>query len=356
MIIVGHCWPLLLQSIMQKRIPTNVITGFLGAGKTTAILDVLARKPAAEKWAVLVNEFGEIGIDGAILSGRGAEIREVPGGCMCCVADLPMKIALNNLITRAKPDRLLIEPSGLGHPQEIIDTLSGEYYRDVLDMRAVITLVDPRKLANSRYTGNQTFNDQLQIADVVVANKIDLSAAVDRENFQHYVECLPPADRTIGWVSHGRFELGWFDLPHGQQRLTPLAPPRKNNLLQLAPQITKPIALREGEAFARRENHGDGFYSCGWRFAASTRFNFQQLMTLLSGVVVDRLKAVLQTDQGVYIFNAENGVLGVNQLPGAQSTLDSSSTEIEHESVIELIHSNVFEWSALERPLLAARY
>lgn len=114
---------------ITKAVPTNIITGFLGVGKTTAILHLLASKPANERWAVLVNEFGEIGIDGGLMAGgQGAQtgvfIREVPGGCMCCVSGLPMQMALNRLLMDAKPDRLLIEPTGLGHPQEVIESLS----------------------------------------------------------------------------------------------------------------------------------------------------------------------------------------------------------------------------------------
>lgn len=128
---------------MIKAIPTNLITGFLGSGKTTAILHLLANKPKGETWGVLVNEFGEIGIDGAMMSGKGAVVREVPGGCMCCVAGLPMQIGLNMLIARSKPDRILIEPTGLGHPEQILQTLSGEHYGEVLDLKASICLVDP---------------------------------------------------------------------------------------------------------------------------------------------------------------------------------------------------------------------
>ena len=81
-------------------VPTNIITGFLGAGKTTAILDMLKRKPAEERWAVLINEFGEIGVDGSMVEGQasteqGVHIREVPGGCLCCATGMPMHIALN---------------------------------------------------------------------------------------------------------------------------------------------------------------------------------------------------------------------------------------------------------------------
>ena len=93
-------------------IPTNIITGFLGVGKTSAILNLMKNKPVNERWAVLVNEFGEIGVDGSLIQGNQTTqqvfIREVPGGCMCCAAGLPMQIALNQLLTEAKPDRLLI--------------------------------------------------------------------------------------------------------------------------------------------------------------------------------------------------------------------------------------------------------
>lgn len=325
---------------MRHSIPTNIITGFLGTGKTTAILDLLARKPAAEKWAVLVNEFGEIGIDGAILAGSGAEIREVPGGCMCCVADLPMKVALNNLIMRAKPDRLLIEPSGLGHPQEIVETLSGEYYRDVLDLRAVIALVDPRKFGDARYTDHQVFNDQLKIADVIVANKTDLSSASDKNNFERYVEQLPSGQRSIGWIARGQLQLEWLDLPHRPQQRAAV---KKKSLLELPPQLPMPLVLAADEEFVRRENHGDGYHSCGWRFAGQTRFNFQRLMVLFSGVMAARTKAVLKTDRGGFVFNAENGVLGVNEISG------------ELDNVIELIDVDVLDWQSIEWELLAAR-
>ena len=98
---------------MIENIPTNIITGFLGVGKTTAITHLLKNKPEGERWAVLVNEFGEIGIDGSLIAGNDSEqsgvfIREVPGGCMCCTAGLPMQMALTMLLAKAKPDRLLI--------------------------------------------------------------------------------------------------------------------------------------------------------------------------------------------------------------------------------------------------------
>ena len=103
-------------------IRTHLITGFLGVGKTTAILNLLKQKPEDEKWAVLVNEFGEVGVDGAVLQSQGAVVKEIPGGCLCCVSGLPFQIGLNMLIAKEKPDVLLIEPTGLGHPRNILAT------------------------------------------------------------------------------------------------------------------------------------------------------------------------------------------------------------------------------------------
>ena len=110
---------------LVHAVPTNIITGFLGVGKTSTILHLLENKPGNERWAVLVNEFGEIGIDGSLFEGQrgdkqGVVIREVPGGCMCCAAGLPMQVALNQLLVKARPDRLLIEPTGLGHPKDCL--------------------------------------------------------------------------------------------------------------------------------------------------------------------------------------------------------------------------------------------
>ncbi len=152
---------------------TNLITGFLGSGKTTSILHLLAQKPADEKWAVLVNEFGEVGIDGALLADSGALLKEIPGGCMCCVNGLPMQVGLNTLLRQGKPDRLLIEPTGLGHPKQILDILTAAVYEPWIDLRATLCILDPRQLLDEKAVNNDNFRDQLAAADIIVANKSD---------------------------------------------------------------------------------------------------------------------------------------------------------------------------------------
>ncbi len=328
---------------MSKRIPVNVITGFLGAGKTTAILDILQRKSAGEKWAVLVNEFGEIGIDGTILASSGAEIREVAGGCMCCVGNLPMQVALNNLIGKVRPDRLLVEPSGLGHPQEIIDILSGVQYADVLDLRAVLCLIDPRKLRDERYLEHPIFNDQLRVADIIVANKMDLCGDEERELVKSFVAKLSAQAQRIGWSERGRLQIEWLNGARATAAISTQYSMTQDNLLLSSPEMPLPIVLMPGTEFARREHRDDDFASCGWLFRDETRFDFLRLMSLVSGLNVQRLKAVMQTERGNFVFNADDGVLSVNEITG------------NVDSVIECIADLGIDWSLIEQQLLAAR-
>jgi G3E family GTPase len=194
---------------ITKAVPTNIITGFLGVGKTTAILHLLASKPDNERWAVLVNEFGEIGIDGGLIAGSresqsGVFIREVPGGCMCCVSGLPMQMALNRLLIDSKPDRLLIEPTGLGHPQEVLESLRQPHYATVIDLRATLTLVDPRRMRDPRYTRNATFSQQIAVADVLVANKSDQCTDEDFAALDGYLVERASHEKPLYRVSFGQ--------------------------------------------------------------------------------------------------------------------------------------------------------
>lgn len=317
-----------VKSRENKLIPTNIITGFLGVGKTTAIRHLLANKPVNEHWSILVNEFGEIGIDGALLQDTNAQIKEIPGGCICCVADLPMRTALNMLISKTNPDRILIEPTGLGHPADIINSLLDENYQGVLNLRATITLIDARKLQDSRYTTNAVFQDQIAVADVLIANKSDLADEQNRKDFEQLLQTANPAKQAWAYATQGQIALEYLDLPRQEANL--LHPELHKNKKSLNPKrelYNNKIQLPEDQDFIRRENQSQGFYSCGWLFKPEIQFDFNSLFGWMTGLMVLRAKAVMNTNQGVYMFNAENGVLSIN--PAMLEPEDISDSRIE---------------------------
>ncbi|MDA9097647.1 CobW family GTP-binding protein [bacterium] len=222
----------------HAMIPVNIITGVLGVGKTTAIRHLLSQRPAHETWAVVVNEFGALGIDGAVLdtaagfadagvvgtstTGGGdgmVVVREVAGGCLCCAVAAPFTVAVTQVLRRAKPDRLLIEPSGMGHPGGLFDALSSEFLRGVLELKATIVLVDVT-LSNSESRKeelfvSEPFNDQVNCADVVVGTKADLANDGDVQKFTKWTETLYPPKAAVEVIENGKLELKMLDVPCG---------------------------------------------------------------------------------------------------------------------------------------------
>lgn len=288
-----------------SQIPTNVITGFLGAGKSTAILNLIQKKPSTERWAVLVNEFGEVGIDGGLLRASNIEdvyIREVPGGCMCCTAGLPMQMAMNMLLARAKPDRLLIEPTGLGHPAEVLSALATDHYQQLLDVRATLTLVDARKISDERYTEHATFNQQLAIADVVVASKADQYVGAEIHQLRTYLQSRDGlSDRQLAISEDG--ELATALLDHPRRNWTLPEPVLPGVSLAETGEEEEPETEFPPEGFIRLSNRGNGFVSHGWIFRSDFVFDRRGLAGLIKETAAERVKALIRTNKGNVGFN-----------------------------------------------------
>jgi G3E family GTPase len=197
---------------MTARIPTTIIGGALGVGKTTAILSLFRHRPPEARWAVLVNEFGRIGIDGAVLSsaGDGLEVREIAGGCICCTANLPLRVGLVRLAREVRPDHLLIEPTGLAHPASIVDVVRSQGLREALALRATITLVDPRRFLAG--LGNPLYADQVRAADVLVGSWADLTPPEVLVRFETEARAMYPPPMVVATTSHGELDPAWLAL------------------------------------------------------------------------------------------------------------------------------------------------
>ncbi len=280
-----------------QHIPTTIITGFLGAGKTTAIAHLLKQRSPQERWAVIVNEFGQIGIDGDLLPSDGVTIREIPGGCLCCVGSQSFSVGLNQLIKTAKPDRLLIEPTGLGHPARLIEQLRGEYYASVIDLKAVITLLDARQLNDTRYTGHETYVDQVQMADILVANKADTYSEQDRQRFYDYAAALVPSKQKLAIIEQGRLAMEWLDLPASLHREARFASAHDH---RAASDHHHPVSSQAN--WLQLDGRGDGYVSKGWRVQNEVVFSSaglrQWLGSMLDELSLERVKGIMHTDEG----------------------------------------------------------
>lgn len=314
------------------NIPTNIVMGFLGAGKTTAILNLLKLKPAGEKWAVLVNEFGQVGIDGAIFAAHGAIVREVPGGCLCCAVGLPFQVAVNRLLTEAKPDRLLIEPTGLGHPKRVLDRLVGGHFQTVLDVRASICLVDPRKLSDSRYTLHENFVDQIALADVLVANKMDLADKVASKLFDRWADGSRPRKAVIAQTIQGQLDVAWLDLARNPERQAAFPDAHQDRMGQ-----TDEVTLTDKDQL--KPNAADGYQSYGAVFPEHSCFEYVRTSLLLNNLEAERMKAVFATDKGWFIFNAVDGVMTIVPCkPSTNSRIEIIATQNNGQDIPSLLN------------------
>ncbi|MGB3337583.1 MAG: cobalamin biosynthesis protein CobW [Devosia sp.] len=186
----------------MSKIPTTVITGFLGAGKTTLVRHLLAHAPKGKRIALIINEFGDLGVDKDILAGCGDEtcreedMIELSNGCICCtVADefIPTMQAL--LARPEKFDHIVIETSGLALPQPLIRAFNWPEIKAQVTIDGIVTVADASALAEGRFASDEAavdaqrrqdemldhetplgelFEDQLSVADLVVLNKSDL--------------------------------------------------------------------------------------------------------------------------------------------------------------------------------------
>ena len=325
-------------------IPTTIVTGFLGAGKTTAINHLLAQKPEGERWALLVNEFGQVGVDAALIGPvAGVSIREITGGCLCCAAGLAFEVALNRLIRDTSPDRILIEPTGIGHPLKIISTLTGSYYHDVLDLRATISLVDARKLGDPRYTEHPAFQDQLNLSDVLVGNKADCYSDNDRSAFMDLVNGSIPQKVAYSMISFGRIDSSLLDLPRDQSRMAGFPdahPSERPPFLQAAKNApegkTDPVSA---DIWAMHEGSGGGYFSGSWLMGSGYCFDSTALSALLSSLPYNRIKGIVRCNDGWRKINGSDGII------------ESSVTEPQGNSRLEIIDSSPMPCREIEREL-----
>ena len=281
-----------MQQMSVKKTKVHLISGFLGTGKTTALKSLMAQKNPDEKWVIIVNEFGEIGIDGAVLSDNGIPVAEIAGGCLCCVAGPQMSNTVAKMLRDVAPDRLMIEASGLAHAASVIDELKTPPLDQSLEIGAVFTVVDPRQFVSPDYAQQALYKDQIGVCDVLVASKTDLCSPEVLAEFREKAAKLFPPKALVAEVDNAQMNIEWLDIPVVE---------KSRYRLKTLPDNTM------------------GFQSQGFTFAAGQDFDgerltnfFNDLPKMTEGLV--RAKGVFRV-LGTWVWlNWVDGNWGANQV------------------------------------------
>ena len=272
---------------MLRNIPTHLIAGPLGAGKTTLIRQLLQQRPAGERWAVLVNEFGQVGLDAALLQSSadvdadGVQLHEVAGGCLCCVNGAPFQVGLGRLLRRSKPQRLLIEPSGLGHPATLLQQLQQAPWPGVLAVQPLVLVLDAAALAAGQPLPAAQ-QEALALAGLLVLNKSAALDATQRQQISAQLPALP-----LYWTEQGRLPLA--QLP---QQAATAENPLTAAALPDGPAVLPMLFCDAQQPLFLPQQTADG-WSLGWRWHPSQRFALPQLERWLAATSWQRAKLIV---------------------------------------------------------------
>jgi G3E family GTPase len=314
---------------MLRNIPVHVIAGPLGAGKTSLIRQLMAQRPAHERWAVLINEFGQVGLDAALLTTAedGIALGEVAGGCLCCVNGAPFQVGLGRLLRQARPQRVFIEPSGLGHPAQLLRQLRQAPWQGVLAVQPSVLVLDAQALSNGQPLPDAQ-REALADAGLLVMNKAELVEASQRL----WITSHLPDVRQF-WTDHGYLPLA--DLPVGA----------------LASQATSLWAITPSAAVDNFPGPTEGYsinpqadsWSIGWQFAADLQFDREAVEKWVRSLDWRRAKMVIHSSEGWQSLNALD-----NAVPRWKPS------EWRKDSRIELIFTEPQDPQALDQGLRAA--
>lgn len=151
----------------------DIISGFLGAGKTTLIKKLLEAKPEQEKLILIENEFGEIGIDGGFLKDAGIAVKEMNSGCICCSLVGDFSVAMQQVMDTYHPDRIIIEPSGVGKLSDVMKALQ-DNNRDDMVLNAIVSVVDGNKCKMYMKNFGEFYNDQVAFAKTIIVSRTQM--------------------------------------------------------------------------------------------------------------------------------------------------------------------------------------
>ena len=312
----------------MELINVSIITGFLGVGKTTLIKKLIKVKPPHENWAVIVNEFGEIGVDALLLEDPSIVIKQVPGGCACCAAQLPFQLALNQLLKSKTLHRIFIEPSGLGHADSLSVVLQQSQYEKWLNLSSVVTLIDPEQYSNKKYRDHEIYQRQLNAANGFLVSKERLASQQASQCLTDYLAAQDHPYLSIDTES--------IDLLYWMDTLAMQQPSNRSEKRDSSISFGLFRKIREQDDASIESD----FFRLSIELESSDLFNVEVLKEFVNKHAFTRIKGLLNTPDNIISIN------------GALSQLSMEDYNYEPKKlVIEIIHHEKINKIEIEQEL-----
>jgi putative photosynthetic complex assembly protein 2 len=280
----------LTSRVVRKPFDVEIVAGFLGAGKTSFMRRLLAAADPAVRTVVLVNDFGALGIDGSLLSGQGAEVVELPNGCICCSLRKDLARQLTDIVTRLAPQRILIEPSGVADLGALIGVLEQPSVKPLVKSLRICTIVDAANFPSLFNRMHEVLAAQISIAQLLIVNKTDLVTAAELRIVEATLAELNP--RAV--VLPARFGMV---LNAAEQRPAPAA------------SVVRPAAAAQSH---EHETHTADEFTA-WSTLLGNTCHPQGLQDLLDGVTagtfgeIERVKGIARAGLGWVHFDVAGG-------------------------------------------------
>lgn len=358
----------MLSRPTQTALPTYLITGLLGSGKTSCLAQLLEQKNRAdtvnENWLILINEFGKVDIDSALIESLSESdskivVKEVSGGCICCTAQVNLINTLNKTLQQhPNINRIFIEPTGLGHPAKILDALHSNSFIKPVKLMKSICLITAQQLTRERWEKSVVMRDLVNLADTIVINKTDLSSSAQHAAaLELLADCYPPKTDIIE-TQQAKIALSELLQP---------GPPKPFTILQKRPNPTTDTHahLTEHEQ-TPYESKIDGVQSCfisqnttettvelqsmGWTWDNRTQFNRIKLKQFFAAIAPNllRAKGILKTGNEWQLVQWSDQQLSFSDIAWrADSRLECifqlNNTEISSQQLEQMLQQTIHD-------------
>lgn len=278
------------------KVKIDIISGFLGAGKTTLIKKLINEELYKEKIAVIENEFGEVGIDGSVLKSTKVEVKEINAGCICCSITGDFKKALLEVLEKYSLDRIIIEPSGIAKLSEIVKLCQSEALRSLCEVNMIITVVDILKIDMYLANFGEFYKNQILNAKTIMLSRTQRVS----------LEKLVSAKETIEVLNKEAFIVTtpWDNLT--AKRIIEISEKYDRKSINGEINILKRTALNSSFKIEKSNNENFSFESLG--FETAKTFSRTHIKNIFEKINNDkcfgnvlRAKGIVQIDKGEWV-------------------------------------------------------